>query len=645
MGRFKLVAAVALVLIATLRSVPAQPKKEPLPTEPQALYIFPAGGQRGSTVAIQIDGQTLGDTYAVWTDCQQLHASVKKVVEIDREVWIAPYVPQKRLTHEVTLEVKISQAAALGGHTLRLVSPRGISNPVPFRVSSEHEPLILEDESQTGSDKPIRGQAVEYPVAINGRLGRILGGEVDYYSFDAEAGRSIDFDVFFPSLGGKMLLYLYQPSASWVDPHRLVQLAFNDDPIAYERGLFGSPPDLIIRSRLRHRFAESGRYLIAVKSYDDRGGPGFVYQLRISPAREEVASFHRAWPLAHPAAYKWLERRFDRHLSDIRLEQVSRRTVLVPPEEPAMEGKTGSSSADGSSEDVTARQPAVAFDPEQPVSTYRAERNAEGRQEHVPNLDLPAFLEGVIDQPGKTDHYRFKVKSGQALAFEVATPRQIVPVFNPWVRILDEQQEVVFSCIYNLVEGNNVQLFRYFEPKMVYTFAQDGEYTLEIRDLTTRYWGDDFVYRVMIRPQIPHVGGLEMDVDRANLVPGEAKRLTVTADREEGFEGEIALSLENLPAGVRAYPTAAPEEPRPPAFDEGQKDIFRPVTQKVAISLIADETASTIRVPQVVRVNARPIVNGKPGMLIPVGEVLVMVVPPVTSETPETSGRASTPQR
>ncbi len=63
------------------------------------------------------------------------------------------------------------------------------------------EPVILEDESRTGPDKPIQGQAVEYPVVINGRIGRV---------------RELHFDVFFPRLvgtddlaGGEMLLYLY----------------------------------------------------------------------------------------------------------------------------------------------------------------------------------------------------------------------------------------------------------------------------------------------------------------------------------------------------------------------------------------------------------------------------------------------------
>ena len=632
MTRVRYVVSEAFLWGLSLVFLTAQEKVEPPSAEPQALYIFPVGGQRGSTVEVTIDGQTLADTYAVWTDCDELQASVMRIVEIDRQIWEKDYAPKKQLTHEVTLKVKISRAAELGGHSLRLISPRGISNPMPFRVTSLLEPLILEDESQAGSNKPIKGQAVEYPVAINGRIGRTLGGEVDYYSFDVDAGRELCFEVFFPSLGGKMLLYLYKPSASWVDPHRLVRLAFNDDPISHERvdnGTVVTPEDLVVRARLKHRFAKPGRYLIAVKAFDDKGGPGFVYQLRIAPTPlNQVVKSNRAWPLAHPRSVEWMERRFHRHLSTTRLQELSWRTVLVPPEEPEMEGKAGSGVAGDAGDGTYADRAAQELDPLEAVTIYPSDQGPHGSPDGIPVVDLPAILEGSIDHPGKTDHFRFRAEPGETLAFELETPQAKVPIFNPWVRILDQKQELVFSCIFNRVEGNNVQLFRYFEPKMVYTFRQGGEYTVEIRDLTTRYAGPEFQYRVMIRPQVPHIGGLELDVDRVNLLQGKAKRLTVTADREEGFGGEIALSVENLPAGVQAYPTAVQDPYRPPAFDEGEKDVFRPETQKVSLTLIAEERASPTRVPVFVLVKARAVVDGVPGAEIEVGKFPLMIVPP-----------------
>ena len=221
------------------------------------------------------------------------------------------------------------------------------------------------------------------------------------------------------------------------------------------------------------------------------------------------------------------------------------------------------------------------------------------------------------------------------------TPREGSPVFSPWVKILDAQQEVVFSSIYNRVHGNNVQLFRYLKSKMVYTFEKGGEYTVQIRDLTSRYGEPGFSYRLLIRSQVPHIGELKLDADRINLVQGEAKQLTVTADREEGFVGEIAIGVENLPAGVQAYPTVILEAHRPPPFDEGQKKVFLPETQKVSITLIAEEGASTTQLPCFLRVKARAVVNGTPGAEIAVGEIPLMVVSARQSQIREETARAS----
>ena len=628
---------VTISLCASIFVVLAEEKHPPLP-EPIAYYISPVGSRQGSTVEVRIDGKALADTYAVWTDCEALQASVQEVVEVDRKITEGEYLPKKELTHEVTVQVNISPLAEVGGHTLRLISPRGISNPMPFRVSFQIEPVISEDESQTGSGKPTQGQFVEYPVAINGKISKQLGGEIDYYGFDVEAGRELYFEAFYPSLiadlpdnagplGGEILLYLYELSPSWVDPHRLVQLKFNDDPMVYKGGVFSGYSGA--RARLKHRFAKSGRYLIAVKAFDDQGGPGFVYQLRIALPKSQdlTAGKNSSWPLAHPLSDRWMERSFDQYVSASHIEKISSRTVLLEPAEQQNTEQVGSGLEGDSDPKKAGESKTSAFDPLKSVKTYHAIQDSQGE---VSEIELPAIVEGVIDHSGKIDLFRFRTESGQALAFEIETPLEKIPRFHPWVRILDEKQEMVFSSIYNKVHGNNVQLHRYLEPKMTYTFEQDGEYTLQIRDLTSRYSGSDFSYRVLIRSQIPHVGKLELDAGHVNLLQGEAKRLTVTIDREEGFKGEIAIGVENLPVGVRAYPTAMLEADRPSPFDESlessQKAIFRPETQKLAIMLIADPNASVTELPYRVSLKARPIVEGMPGELIAVKEFPLMVV-------------------
>lgn len=606
-----------------------------LPSEPEVWYIFPLGGQQGSNFQIEVEGQALDGTYAVWTDCQKLQVRVRRVAEV--KIYLKPDGLQSG--HRVTLDITASPDTLVGGHTLKLISPRGISNSFPLRISPGSETMVTEIEDQTAQGQPVEAQQVSFPVAINGRLGRVLGGEIDYYEFQVNKGEELFFEIFSPAgkgnstraQFGKMLLYLYKRSASWVDSHRLVQLAFNDDPVGHEHGLFALEADAV-RSRLTYRFKKKGNYLAAVKSFDDRGGPNFVYQLRIVTSSEAsvVPRDNKAWPLAHTNAQEWEEREFEREIKVSRLKEIRSRTVNFS-------GNAGDSSSrnqfQGEDGDLVTRQQSKG---RKPVSLFfhRIEDKYHETIDQARPMDIPTLVEGSISHPGKTNYFKFDVKEGQKLVLEVQTSDARPPMFNPWLRVLNSQGEVVFTNIYNRVEGNNVMLFRYLEPKVIYTFKDSDKYTLEVRDLTTKYGDPAFNYRLLVRSQIPHLGNFEVDASQLNLVPGQARRLMLTSEREEGFEGDIAYSLENLPDGIRALAGVADVEDRPAPFDEGEKERFRPDSQEVAIVLLADSGAPVTRMPKLARIVAHPIVEGQPGMPLFVANIPIMVVQMAKQEEP-----------
>ena len=114
------------------------------------------------------------------------------------------------------------------------------------------------------------------------------------------------------------------------------------------------------------------------------------------------------------------------------------------------------------------------------------------------------------------------------------------------------------SNIYREVAGVGDDWIKSIKAKTVYTFEQAGEYFLQIRDLTTRRAAQHFRYRVLVRPQVPHLGEVAVKMGRGevveniNLRSGETRKLSVVTEPEEGFDGDIALTLENLPAGVQA---------------------------------------------------------------------------------------------
>ena len=84
----------------------------------------------------------------------------------------------------------------------------------------------------------------------------------------------------------------------------------------------------------------------------------------------------------------------------------------------------------------------------------------------------------------------------------------------------------------------------------------DGAYLVRIRDTHGRS-GEDFTYRLALRPPRADFH-LSADPRTPNIPQGERVPLRVTALRDEGFDGEIHISVEDLPSGIRADDTVIP---------------------------------------------------------------------------------------
>ena len=85
-----------------------------------------------------------------------------------------------------------------------------------------------------------------------------------------------------------------------------------------------------------------------------------------------------------------------------------------------------------------------------------------------------------------------------------------------------------------------------------------GEYVVRIRDTHGRS-GEDYAYRLGLRPPREDFQ-LTADPRAPNVPQGERIPVRVTALREDGFDGPIHISVEDLPAGIHAADTVIPSE-------------------------------------------------------------------------------------
>jgi len=568
-----------LVAIAPLL-LPAVWAETPKPKpEPRVFSIYPLGEQSGAAYDATIRGVALHEAQAIWFETDSIHARVDKVYR-DPESDPGESTP----TYIVNVHVTVDPGTKPGSYPFRVVTKQGVSNATSMRVTGERTIMQADGSTAEPENAP---RLSGFPLVVNGRIAK--KGEVNYYSFETQPGEELSFEVFSGFAPFDPALTIFEPSGSWFDAYRLNRVAFSDEPLWY--------PDFSTDTRLVHRFEHGGRFLARVEGFEGRGSPNDVYQLRISTGRS-APSLLRA--LSKPG---WQERTFTRHITADWLERL--------------------------------RERGAPAGPRQELETFSATKEPASSS---PVMKIPGIVEGVISQPGEVHRISFHVKA-QDIVLEVETPDATMPLFNPVVRVLDSAGHEVATNVYTQLNNCGGYMMKMIEPKAIVAFHADGDYILQIHDITTDNADPSFVYRVLIRPQIPHLGKVEVEEERMNLTPGIARQVSVLTEREEDYSGLVAVSVEGLPPGVVAVTGSAPEEEKPPLMNGGKVERYFPKSQKSVLLLTAAPDAPLTPMPQMARVIVRAIVENKVTQSLATVLVPVMVV----ATSAETAASLSAP--
>lgn len=506
--------------------------------------VFPLGGQRGTEFEVVIPG--IGSPDAVWLDSDQLSATVEKE-------------PDGKGAYQTRMRVRCPEDAQLGYHLFRLIQFNGGTRPLPLLIHDE--PSVT--EAETPHQKPQEAQLLSWPCALYGRIDE--KGQLDYFAFEVAAGDHLLLELntssglIRPNIGSRLFttpeVSLLAPTGSWFDPHRAVKLLPEDhSTFFYWPPRLPSNAVINLLPRYTYRFDQAGWYLIEIGDQGGLGGLDHCYQLRIASAHQDEPIRWTERKLLHNRLFAWQEREYSGRFQEEWLQQIFSRSGLPVP---ALDATPANNEKSSNMYDSQLFQNNLVF---------IEEREPNDLADQAVEVTIPAAINGTVNSPGDEDVFRIAITPGTKLCFELRTPDLPPPHFSPRLDVLDATGTAVFSNIFTKVAGDGDDWVKSLEPKTIHTFEEGGQYSLRLRDLTNSRGGHRHKYQLLVRPQLPHAGeiylatispyrGMRYYQDTINIKAGTTMKLFAVIEKEEGFAGPFALSIENLPSGVDLLPS------------------------------------------------------------------------------------------
>ena len=555
----------ALALFAFLLTTHAQPKP------PHIGYVYPAGGQVGTTFEIQVGGQFLegvtnafitgdditaevidfhrpmpqgqfnklrdrlqelrdkrqatrrGDSTNVWTAADQ-----RELDDIREQILKNP--PNRNAAPAIadvaTVKITIPTNAAPGAREIRLLARGGLSNPMKFCIGALAEFTAPAAQVDNPEADRLRRQfnlpplaapttniaRVTLPAIINGQ---IMPGEVDRYRFTARRGQQLVVAV----SARDLIPYLADAVPGWFQATVALydakgkELAYEDD--------FRFRPDPV----LHFAIPRDGEYTVAVKDSIYRGREDFVYRLALG----ELPFVTSLFPLGGTVG---TATRVELTGWNLPVTQITATpttagvTTLVLP---------------GTNCWLTT----VPFAADELPEAFESE--SINSNSSAQPLNWPVIVNGRIETPGDTDVFQIEGRAGDTLVAEV-TARRLNSPLDAVLKICDANgtQLAANDDCEDRASGLNTH---HADPQLLFRVPSDGRYFIHLAD-TQRHGGPEYGYRLRLSAPQPD---FELRAVPASLSVrlGDRVPVRIVAMRHDGFTNEITVALKNAPAGFK----------------------------------------------------------------------------------------------
>ncbi|MCS7239222.1 MAG: hypothetical protein NZ899_13280 [Thermoguttaceae bacterium] len=163
-------------------------------------------------------------------------------------------------------------------------------------------------------------------------------------------------------------------------------------------------------------------------------------------------------------------------------------------------------------------------------------------------VTLPVIVNGRIDQPGDWDVFEVEGRAGQTVVVEVLARRLASPM-DSLVKVTNEAGEIIAlnDDYHDAASGWNTD---HADSYLMVKLPADGRYFVHIGD-TRRQGGVECAYRLRISPPRPDFA-LRVMPSRVVIPSKSSVPLTVFVIRRDGFDQPIVLRCLDLPEGVES---------------------------------------------------------------------------------------------
>ncbi len=223
------------------------------------------------------------------------------------------------------------------------------------------------------------------------------------------------------------------------------------------------------------------------------------------------------------------------------------KATLAPPPQDAPPGQHLIAAADGS---LLSNYVPFALDTLPECLDQESNDDAASAQK----VTLPIIINGRADRPGDWDVFEVEGKAGETLVVEVQARRLGSP-FDSFVQVTNAAGQVIAlnDDHYDAASGLNTD---HADSYLMVKLPADGKYCVHLGD-TRRQAGKAYAYRLRIsQPQPDFV--LRAVPSRVVIRGKASAAVTVYAIRRDGFTGPIKLNFKELPEGIESAAVTLP---------------------------------------------------------------------------------------